>query len=144
MQFQVRVQQRGLDIKIFADRLQNETLPGLVEAAIDYAYADMMSRAPVRTGRLLGSIQKQSAGLSGSVGPTVPYAVYVEYGTMPHEIRPVFASVLAFEVGGKMVFTPIVHHPGTRPNPFIEATAEDVKAKIPELWQELFQEATQQ
>jgi HK97 gp10 family phage protein len=143
LRFQIQVQQRGLDIGIFADRLESETVPGLVEAAVDYAYADMMSRAPVRTGRLLGSIQKQSAGLSGSVGPTVPYAVYVEYGTLPHDIRPVNASVLAFAVGGKMVFTPIVHHPGTRPNPFIEQTVEDVKAKIPELWQELFQEATQ-
>lgn len=143
MQFQVEVQQRGLDITIFADRLENETLPGLVEATVNYAYADMMSRAPVRTGALLGSIQKQSAGLSGSVGPTVPYAIYVEYGTMPHEIRPVNARVLAFEVGGKMVFTPIVHHPGTKPDPFIQQTVEDTKAKIPELWQELFQEATQ-
>jgi HK97 gp10 family phage protein len=103
----------------------------------------MMSKAPVKSGRLLGSIQKQAEGLSGSVGPTVPYAVYVEYGTSPHEIRPVFSSVLAFEVAGKMVFTTVVHHPGTRAQPFIRETVEDVKEKIPELWQKVFEEATQ-
>ena len=142
MQLQIEVQQRGLEISIFADRLQSETLPGLVEAAVNYAYADLMSRVPVRTGALMGSIQKQSAGLSGSVGPKVPYATYVEYGTVPHEIRPVNASVLAFEAGGKMVSSPIVHHPGTRANPFMALTVQDVKDKIPELWRELFQEAT--
>jgi HK97 gp10 family phage protein len=143
MSITIEVQQRGLDIKIFADRLQSESLPGLIEAAVEYAYADMMSRAPVRTGRLLGSIEKQVEGLSGSVGPTVPYAVYVEYGTLPHEIHPMFANVLRFDVGGKIVFTTVVHHPGTRPQPFIEQTAEDMKEKIPELWQQLFEEAKQ-
>jgi len=138
----VDIQQRGLEFTVFADHLQSEVLPGLVQAAVDYGYADMMSRVPVRTGRLMGSIQKQVQGLQGSIGPTEPYAIYVEYGTSPHEIRPVYASVLRFEVGGKVVFTPIVHHPGTRPQPFISNTAEDMKEKIPELWKELFQEAT--
>lgn len=141
MQFQIQVQQRGLDVSIFAEKMQTEVFPRLVAGTVDYAYADMMSRAPVRSGRLLGSIQKQVSGLSGSVGPTVPYAVYVAFGTSPHEIRPVNATVLAFEVGGRIVFTPIVHHPGTKPNPFIQATVDDVKAKIPELWQDLFQGA---
>lgn len=142
MSFQVEVQQRGLDLVIFAEKIQSESLPGLVAGAVDYGYADMMSKAPVKSGRLLGSIQKQAEGLSGSVGPTVPYAVYVEYGTSPHEIRPVFSSVLAFEVAGKMVFTTVVHHPGTRAQPFVRETLEDVKEKIPELWQKVFEEAT--
>jgi HK97 gp10 family phage protein len=132
-----------LDLVIFAEKIQSESLPGLVAGAVDYGYADMMSKAPVKSGRLLGSIQKQAEGLSGSVGPTVPYAVYVEYGTSPHEIRPVFSSVLAFEVAGKMVFTTVVHHPGTRAQPFVRETLEDVKEKIPELWQKVFEEATQ-
>jgi HK97 gp10 family phage protein len=131
-----------LDLVIFAEKIQSESLPGLVAGAVDYGYADMMSKAPVKSGRLLGSIQKQAEGLSGSVGPTVPYAVYVEYGTSPHEIRPVFSSVLAFEVAGKMVFTTVVHHPGTRAQPFVRETLEDVKEKIPELWQKVFEEAT--
>jgi hypothetical protein len=39
--------------------------------------------------------------------------------TVPHEIRPVNASVLAFEAGGKMVLTPLVRRPRTKLNPFM-------------------------
>lgn len=137
MSITVEVQQRGLDIKILADKISSEILPELVKKAADYAYALMSAKAPVRSGRLLGSIREQIRGLEATVGPTVPYAVYVEYGTSPHEIRPVFASVLRFEVGGRIVFTPVVHHPGTRPQPFIRETAEATREKIPELWDEI-------
>ena len=137
MSIQVQVSQRGLDLSLFAGKIEEKLLPGLVRAAVDYGYALMCARAPVRSGRLLGSIEKRVQGLEGSVGPTVPYAVYVEYGTAPHEIRPVFSKVLAFEVNGRMVFSPIVHHPGTKPNPFVRKTMEDVQRKIPELWSDL-------
>jgi hypothetical protein len=66
--------------------------------------------------------------------------MYVEYGTRPHEIRPVFASVLRFEVEGKVVFTQVVHHPGTRAQPFVRETAEMTREKIPELWDEIAEE----
>jgi len=137
---QVQVSQRGLNLSLFADKVEGKLLPGLVRAAVDYGYALMSARAPVRSGKLLGTIEKHVEGLEGSVGPTVPYAVYVEYGTAPHEIRPVFSNVLAFKVNGRMVFTPIVHHPGTKPNPFLRRTLEDVQKKIPELWDEIAEE----
>ena len=140
MTITVEVQQRGLDIKVVADKISSEILPGLVKKAADYAYALMSAKAPVKTGRLLGSIREQIRGLEASIGPTVPYAVYVEYGTSPHEIRPVFASVLRFEVEGKIVFTPIVHHPGTRPQPFVRETAEATRDQIPVFWKELAEE----
>ena len=140
MSIQVQVSQRGLDLSLFADKVEEKLLPGLVKAAVDYGYALMSARAPVKSGKLLGSIEKHVEGLEGSVGPTVPYAVYVEYGTAPHEIRPVFSKVLAFKVNEKMVFTPIVHHPGTKPNPFVSRTIEDVQKKIPELWDEIAEE----
>ena len=142
MSITVEVTHSGLDIAVFAEKLKDDILPALVSRLIDFAYADLVSRASVRTGALLASIQKQTSGLSGSVGPTVPYAVYVEYGTAPHDIRPVNAKVLAFPIGGRMVFTSIVHHPGTKRNPFIEATAGDVKDQVQYVWQDLLWEAT--
>ena len=140
MSIQVQVSQRGLDLSLVADKVEEKLLPGLVKKAADYAYALMSAKAPVRSGRLLGSIREQVRGLEATIGPTVPYAIYVEYGTRPHEIRPVYASVLRFEVEGKIVFTPIVHHPGTRPQAFVRETADVTKEKIPELWKEVFEE----
>ena len=140
MSISVEVSQRGLDLSLFADKVEEKLLPGLVKGAAEYAYALMSAKAPVRSGRLLGSIRKDVRGLEATIGPTVPYAIYVEYGTAPHEIRPVFASVLRFEVEGKIVFTPIVHHPGTRAQPFVHETADVTKEKIPELWKEVFEE----
>jgi hypothetical protein len=76
-----------------------------------------------------------------SIQALAPHAVYVVKGTRPHEIRPVNASVLAFEIRGKMVFTPIVQHPGTKPNPFMQNAVEDARSKVDEvfaaLWLEL-------
>lgn len=134
MSIQFEVTRQGLDLRVFAGEIRNDILPGLVKDAADYAEALMSAKAPVRSGRLLGSIRKQVSGNEAVIGPTVPYAVYVEYGTVPHFIRPVFAKVLAFEVGGKMVFTPIVHHPGTKPNPFVRETAAATRDRIPEFW----------
>ena len=144
MTITVDIQQRGLDIKVFADKVDAELLPNVIERLVDYGYADMMSRVPFRTGRLMGSIQKEGAGLTGSLGPTEPYAIYVEYGTNPHEIRPVYASVLRFVIGNKIIFTPLVHHPGTRPQPFIKETTQDMVTQLPEIWKQTFDRAVLQ
>jgi HK97 gp10 family phage protein len=137
MSIQIEIQQRGLDIKLLANQIDDKLLPGLVKKVAEYAYALMSAKAPVTSGRLLGSIRKDVRGLEARIGPTVAYAIYVEYGTLPHEIRPVNASVLRFEVEGKIVFTRLVHHPGTRAQPFVRETAEATRQKIPELWNEI-------
>jgi len=143
MSIQVEVSQRGLDLHVFAGKIRSDVIPDLVGTAADYAEALMSAKAPVRSGRLLGSIRKIVSGNEAVICPTVPYAVYVEYGTRPHEIHPVRARVLAFEVAGKMVFTPIVHHPGTKPNPFIRETAEAVLEKIRDFWNQALSRVVQ-
>jgi HK97 gp10 family phage protein len=140
MSITIEIQQRGLDIQLLSDQVDSKLLPLLVKNAAEYAYALMSAKAPVRTGRMLGSIRKDVRGLEATIGPTVPYAIYVEYGTAPHEIQPVNASVLRFEVGGRIIFTHLVHHPGTRAQPFIRETAEATRQKIPELWNEIAEE----
>ena len=64
------------------------------------------------------------------LGLAASYAAAVEYGTAPHEITPMNGGVLAFEVAGKMMFTPIVHHPGTRANPFMQRALEEALGKV--------------
>lgn len=50
------------------------------------------SKAPRRTGRLAGSISHRITGnganLTGEVGPSVLYGLYVETGTRPHWMPP--------------------------------------------------------
>lgn len=60
----------------------------------------------------------------------VDYAVYVEFGTSAHVIRPNGADVLAFESGGETVFAKEVKHPGTPPNGALRAAAKEAMANL--------------
>lgn len=105
-----------------------------------FALEEMRRRAPERTGKLRGSIKRRLslARLEGEIAPTVPYAVYVEYGTRAHMIRPVRASALRFEVEGEVVFAKLVRHPGTKPQPFVRETAEEVERQVPSIWNKVW------
>ena len=140
MGIQVSLVKRGLDVSVLPDLIGRKLRKKLNEQLAEHAYEEMRKRVPVRTGTLKASIVKHVRDFESIVGPTVPYAIYVEYGTRPHIIRPVNASVLAFEVGGRTIFTPIVRHPGTKPQPFMRETAEEVKKRIPEFWREVWEE----
>ncbi|MEU7093033.1 hypothetical protein [Kitasatospora aureofaciens] len=64
-------------------------------------------------------IEATSAGLQGVVTSTHPATRFVLDGTRPHIIRPRRAKALRFEIGARVVFARLVHHPGTRPNNFL-------------------------
>jgi hypothetical protein len=87
--------------------------------------------APVRTGRLRSSIRAEPPrffSLRGSVtvGSDLEYAAFVNDGTRPHVIRPRRASVLRFNVGGRVVFARVVNHPGTKGTHFLDKALADV------------------
>lgn len=50
----------------------------------------------------------------------------VNDGTRPHIIRPRQAKALKFKIGGRTVYAKVVHHPGTRANPFLDKALADV------------------
>ena len=131
---------RGIQFTEAASRLSNEVKKKLIERLADITYAAAFYRAPWKTGKLASSIVKQVSRDEASVEALAPYAAFVVKGTAPHEIRPVNASVLAFEAGGRMVFTPLVRHPGTKPNPFMEKAAEDTRSKAREVFDDLWLE----
>lgn len=105
---------------------------------------------PRKTGHLGRSI------VPGVLTPThaqvearTPYAVFVERGTRPHDIRPRKAKVLAWggvrRLSGALArgssathFAKLVHHPGTRAKPYLEPAARKavghVKDVIVRLW----------
>ena len=137
---EVEVSTRGLEFDEVAEKFSKELRQKLIEKLADIAYASAFYGAPWRTGRLAGSIVKDVYEDEAWIRALAPYAMYVVKGTAPHEIRPVNASVLAFEVGGRMVFTQLVRHPGTKPNPFMERAAEDARSKVEETFAELWLE----
>lgn len=78
----------------------------------------------VKSGHLKGTIGSRLTpgrpkGWNVEVFATASYAVFHHSGTRPHIIRPKTAKVLRFQVGGATVFAQEVHHPGTKPNPFL-------------------------
>ena len=72
-----------------------------------------------RTGRLRNSVVStltdDATTITGTVAAKTPYAAIQEYGgtTRAHLIQARDANSLAFVMGGKMVFSKIVNHPGS-------------------------------
>lgn len=89
------------------------------------------ARAPRKTGCLQDTIVKRVESLGDEIAvrvisdttPCSPsrtsYSLFVHEGTGPHDIYPVKAQALAFQVGGETVFAAHVHHPGTKAIPFL-------------------------
>lgn len=95
----------------------------------------LSQNAPKVTGRLAGSIRYQRETAAGAVEiqfhSNVPYAGYVIGGTKPHIIEPVAARALHWhDTRGADVFAMVVHHPGTKPNPFNQRTLDDMRGEI--------------
>jgi HK97 gp10 family phage protein len=112
--------------------------PFFIMEVIGEGYRLLRSEAPVKTEKLRQSIRQQSRGLKGEVTIGAPYAVFVATGTQPHIIRPARAQALRFEVAGDIIFSTLVRHPGTKPNPFIRRAAERLARRIPEIFQRIW------
>jgi len=132
-----RVSTSGLEFDEVAQKLSGKLRQKLIDRLTDVVFAAAFWGAPVKSGYLASTIYKDE----GKVGVGASYAAAVEFGTAPHEIRPVNGGVLAFEVAGKMIFTPLVHHPGTRANPFMQRALDEALGKVDfvfaDLWLEL-------
>lgn len=138
---EVTVQRLGLKIEALPDGLRRKLRRLVSDKLADYAYKTMKEKAPKRTGKLRKSIRKVRRGFEAYVFPTAPYAVFVEFGTRPHIIRPVRAQALRFETRtGEVVFTRLVRHPGTKPKRFIRETVEEVVRRVPAFWREVWNE----
>ncbi len=71
--------------------------------------------------------------LRAEIESRAPYSGYVEMGTAPHIILPVVKKALANRRTGQF-FGKIVHHPGTRPNPYMHRALERSMTKINEFF----------
>ena len=81
------------------------------------------AQAGVKTGRLKASINMRQyrsvGGQSLKIGSPLSYALIHHEGTRPHIITPNRAEFLRFASRGRIVYTRIVRHPGTKPNKYL-------------------------
>lgn len=97
---------------------------------------------PVKSGYLVQDWGVDIGNLMAKYYPKARYAGFVEFGTRPHEIRPVTKKVLANRKTGQ-IFGKLVHHPGTRPNPFMERIIDSAKPEIDNLFKTALEKITQ-
>jgi hypothetical protein len=88
---------------------------------------------PIRSGYLVQNWGFDIGNLMARWYPKASYAPFVEFGTAPHEIRPVNARVLANKKTGEF-FGTLVHHPGTKANPFMERIVASAQPEISDLF----------
>jgi len=65
-----------------------------------------------------------------AVDRTAPYGAMQEFGTKPHDIVPIRAKALRFMAGENVVFAKRVHHPGTKPRPFMFPSLAEKRESI--------------
>jgi hypothetical protein len=73
--------------------------------------------------------------------PKQSYAPFVNNGTAPHIIRAKNSRVLANKATGQ-VFGPVVHHPGTKANPFMSRILAASQADINDLFVQALEQIT--
>lgn len=98
---------------------------------------------PIRTGYLVQNWAFEIGNLQARWYPRASYAPYVEFGTKPHTIVPVNKRVLA-NVSAGQVFGTIVHHPGTKANPFMERIVSAAQPEITDMFVKALEKITGQ
>lgn len=96
---------------------------------------------PIKTGYLVQNWAFEIGNLQARWYPRASYAPYVEFGTVPHEIKAVNKRVLANAATGQF-FGPIVHHPGTKANPFMERIVAAAQPDIETLFGTALEQVT--
>lgn len=88
-----------------------------------YALREAKKDVGVKTGALRKSIYYRHTpapyGQKITIGATKNYALAHHEGTRPHQIHAKNGGVLVFARRGRVIRTPMVNHPGTRPNKFL-------------------------
>lgn len=91
-------------------------------------FGQVQRATPVRSGALRETLEMAFGTLWGAIRPTRYYAVYVHQGTGPHDIYPKAGKALYWPGAAHPVR--MVHHPGTRANPFLVTAANAGQQKV--------------
>lgn len=101
-----------------------------IQNSVTKIQSNVRERAPHRTGALQRSVLTSVDYPEGTVSVEESYGQYIEYGTQPHIIVP--KSKKALYWSGAFSPVKVVHHPGTRAQPFFKPGVDASLAYIDE------------
>lgn len=93
----------------------------------------------IRSGKLLGSVRELPLEVNGLIvegpvqvgGPDMPYGAVLEHGGVKsYDIVPVTKKYLAFVVGGKQIFTKLVHRNPLLARHYVGLAVEAVSPEV--------------
>lgn len=98
---------------------------GVKKARSEHAWQD---RTYATRDSITGAVRPVARGATGTFGPAGTKAgenaVRLATGTRPHRIEARRGRALRFQAGGETLFRRAVNHPGTRPDPYLDAAAD--------------------
>lgn len=99
---------------------------------------DIISKTPVKSGKLKGSFQTNVSKGIASIWTDLFYAPYVNYGTQPHKISASKSLALHWND----LFFKSVEHPGQKANPFFLDESGNINNSTKEITQKTLNELT--
>jgi hypothetical protein len=107
-------------------RLERQTILRMSQIAYDEAQAGAGRHH--KTGALFRSLYNRQIPNGREVGhdpDAAPHALFVNFGTRPHVIRPKEKKALRWSAGGKFIFAKAVNHPGYAGDPYMVRAADE-------------------
>ena len=98
----------------------------------------------VVTGALFQSLYNRPITGGREVGHDpnrAPHAVFVNFGTRPHQIRPKNKKALRWASGNGFIFAKLVNHPGYRGDPYMVQAKDDALAQFSAIVDKTLKEA---
>ena len=113
-------------------------------AAVAYDSAQKGAGRHVVTGALFQSLYNRPITGGREVGHDpnrAPHAVFVNFGTRPHQIRPKNKKALRWASGNGFIFAKLVNHPGYRGDPYMVQAKDDALAQFSTIVDKTLKEA---
>lgn len=131
-------------IRAIPEPFQRSTILKL--SGIAYDEAEKGAQAHSKTGALLDSLFNRPNDLKHgrTVGHDLqraPQALFVNFGTRPHDIRPRDKKALRWSGGGIFHFAKVVHHPGYAGDAYMVRAADTAIREFDRICTESFKEA---
>lgn len=119
------------DLRALPDNLENKVILGMSQIAYDSAFKGAGRHS--KSGALLQSLFNRKIPGGRSVGHDTgraPQALWVNFGTRPHKIRPNKKKALRWAGPNGFIFAKIVNHPGYIGDPYMVKAKDDAVSQL--------------